>query len=404
MALTNHRHPTPLSVGSRLNYLRITISLAYIGGILLSPKLWFGLGRSFPRAPILSGLPASILPADILLSILLVIALILSVINCRPGRFLVAVVILTILLVLFDQMRLQPWVYQYLIMLAALACQQRAMAYLKTAEPVLLVSQLVIALLYFWSGIQKLNWSFTHEVIPDLFAQAGVHLPAAGIAYLPALGVAVALCEILIGVGLLIGRTHQTAVGVALVTHLLVLLMLVAAHRNSVVWPWNIAMMIMVILSFWGWERSLGLKELWQRTGPDFVAHLSKAVFVICGLAPALSFAGWWDLYLSAALYSGNAPLAVIQINDRARSRFPAVAQQQVFTTRSGELVLPVYEWSTADLNVPPYPEMRVYRQLTRQMCALAKDQREIELIVKGRPSVIDGSYRVDRLSCVDLQ
>lgn len=65
--------------------------------------------------------------------------------------------------------------------------------------------------------------------------------------------------------------------------------------------------------------------------------------------------------------------------------------------------MLPLYEWSMAELNVPPYPEFRVYQQLTREICRSAEDKSEAELIVKTRPAIMDGSYHVVRMNCSDL-
>lgn len=395
--------PRPHGVTARLHYLRIAVAGAYACGILLSTGLWFSAGRTFPRAPLLSGLPADLSSFDYLLSILLLIALTLAAASRRPRRYLAAVVALTALLVVLDQTRLQPWVYQYLIMLAVLACERPGAADVTTAEPIMAASQLVVATLYFWSGAQKLNWSFGHEVLPGLLEQAGIHLPAAYAAYLPVAGIVVAVCEALIGVALLLRRTRQAAVLLALGMHLLVLLMLVAASSNSVVWAWNIGMMFMVVLLFWRFDGRLVYRALVRFRGADASSHVARAVLVVCGLAPALSFAGWWDMYLSAALYSGNTPVGVIRISQRAGERLPVPAQQQMFKTKSGELMLPLYEWSLAELNVPPYPETRVYRQLARRVCEDAEERQEIELIVKERPSPIDGSYAVRRFDCPNL-
>jgi hypothetical protein len=388
---------------ARLRLLRIAISVAYICGILISLRLWFGLERTYPRVPLVNGMPFSS-SAELLLSVVLLAALTATVISRSP-RYLVAVVILTALLVVFDLTRLQPWVYQYVLMLAVLAFLKPTRTNQddeKAAAQVFAAGQLIVAFLYFWSGVQKLNWTFGHEVVPGLLEWTGIHLPTVFLSYLPAMGIAVALCEMLIGVGLLIPKTRQAAVVLALGTHLLVLLMLVVSRRNSVVWPWNVAMMITVVLLFWRFDRSLVRRELWRWRGASLVSHLPKAVIVICGIAPALSFAGWWDLYLSGALYSGNTPVAVVRVSDHVRDQLSAVAQQQMFKTSRGELMLPLHEWSMAELNVPPYPEVRAYRQLTRRLCSYADDSREIELIVKGRPSLIDGSYSISRFGCKD--
>lgn len=390
---------------SRLAYVRITLAAAYLCGILFSLRLWFGVGRSAPRAPLITGTPDSFAPVEYLLSFLLVAALAFSLFGRRTVAALMVVVALTFLLVVLDQSRLQPWVYQYVLMLAMLACLkpgENQSDRTRAPETILLVNQLIVALLYFWSGIQKLNWSFGHEVVPALFERAGIHLPAAYAASFPVVAIVLAAGEALIGGGLIVRCTRRVAVVLAVSFHLGVLLLLVVSGSNSVVWPWNVAMMILVVLLFWKSEASLARKDSWRWRG-NLVSELPKVVLILCAIAPALSFAGWWDAYLSGALYSGNTPVAVVRVSEEVRGQLPVTAQQQVFTSSGGESMLPLYEWSLADLNVPLYPEVRVYRQVARSLCPLAKDPGEIELIVKERPSLIDGSYKVSRTNCRDL-
>ncbi|HEV7473731.1 MAG TPA: hypothetical protein VGN90_06770 [Pyrinomonadaceae bacterium] len=393
------------SVASRLKYLRIAVAAAYICGILISPKLWFSVRRSFPRVPLVSGLPAFLSSADYLLSLLLLAALAFSLVSKRPSRYLIAIVVLTALLVLFDQTRLQPWVYQYVVMLFALAWLTPGETHLDNSEsaaPLLAAGQLIVVCLYFWSGVQKLNWTFGHEVFPGLLESAGIHLSPARGSYLPALGFVVAICEALIGIALLFRKTRQAAVLAAISMHAIVLLLLIVAWRNSVVWPWNIAMMAMLMLLFWRSDQTLA-KFLFRWRTSDLLSHVPKLILLLCGLLPALSFAGWWDLYLSGALYSGNTPIGVMRVSEGLRNRLPAEARQHLFVTGGGQLMLPYYEWSLSELNVPPYPEVRAYRQVARQLCLLDEDSKENELIVRERPALRDGSYQVSRTNCLEL-
>ena len=94
-----------------------------------------------------------------------------------------------------------------------------------------------------------------------------------------------------------------------------------------------------------------------------------------------------------------------MRINEEVYEQLPRPAQQQVFKTRnSGQQILPFFEWSMAELNVPPHPEPRVFRQLTREVCKLAKNKSEVELVMKERPAILDGSYQVTRISCAQLE
>lgn len=397
------RQTTHPDAASRLKLLRAAVACAYAFGILLSQGLWFGFGRTIPRAPLLGLLPRPVSSHDYLFSILLLAALALAVATGRSRRYLLAAVLLTALLVVSDQTRLQPWVYQYLLMLALLACVRPGVEGDADAAHVLAANRFVVAALYFWGGAQKLNWSFGHEVLPALFEQAGVKLPAAFASYTPAVGVAVAVIETALGVMLLVRRTRKFAVALALCMHASVLLLLIAAWQNSVVWVWNVSMAVIVLLLFRQSDPTHEQNAAARAHSRTPARHLLKAVVIVCGLAPALSFAGLWDMYLSAALYSGNTPVAVLHIDEHVRDRLPESARRQVFKTGRGELMLPFHEWSLAELNVPPYPEARAYRQVARQVCESVEDEGEIELIVKGRPSLTDESYAVTRTVCQNL-
>ncbi len=388
---------TEKNAQSRLYYLRVITALSFIAGIALSHKLWIGALRSFPAIPLIDGLSVDELSVEYALTPLLIITLISSALSKRPRPYLIATIALAATLIMLDQMRLQPWVYQYLIMLAALICLPAQSKDEAPADHCLAANQIVVAALYFWGGIQKMNWTFCHEVVSQLLE------PHLGITtYLPAIGLGIAIFEALIGIGLLIRKTRQMAVALAIGMHALILTSLISRKQNSVVWPWNIGMTVMVPILFWRAETDVW-KLILSSEKSNLRSHFAKVVLIVCGLLPAFSFIGLWDLYLSAALYSGGASVAVVHLSDRVRNQLPLQAQSQIFTTEQGELMLPFYEWSMTELNVPPYPEARVYRRLARRLCRHADDPREVELIVKETPAIFTGNYIVKRADCRNL-
>jgi len=368
---------------TRLRYLRSTVAAAFVAGTLFSHKLWFGIGRSFPRTPVISVLPDTFSLLEFLLSPLLLILLVLIALRKNSTRLIIIALALVAFLVLLDQTRLQPWVYQYSVLLGITALQSRSK---------LAACQLVVAAQYFWSGIQKLNWTFAHKTLPDIVGQAGISLPQS----LAMLAIIIALSEAVLGIALLFRRTRSVAVIVAIVMHVVLLLLMITSRQNSVIWPWNAALIALVVVLFWRVDehgRSLSR-----------ASYPVRAVLAVCCLAPALSFVGWWDLYLSSSLYSGNTPNAAIRINEEVRQRLSPKTQQLVFFSKAGEPILPVYEWSMSDLNVPQYPEVRVYKQLGWSICRLGEGRRDIELIIQERPAISDGTTRVTRRSCLDLE
>lgn len=391
-----------LQTGNRLTVFRWLLCAAFIGGISFSIQLWFPTSRSFPRAPVLFAPPeASMLAAEWSLSTILVVALILTMVSKRPALLSVLALVTLSVLVAFDQSRLQPWVYQYSLLLGVLALHDWRTNDVAVSDRTLSLLQLTVAAVYFWSGLQKLNFTFVHEIFPALLdpllnALPWLPQPASGV------GIFVALTEILIGCGLLYPRTRDLFVWLALTMHGVALALLIARGYNSVVWIWNCALMLVVTILFWRsdiyfWRPS--------RVRQDLKSKLAIAVTLSAALLPLLSFLVWWDMYLSGALYSGNTPVGVVKVDRKVGTQLPATAKAQLFSVETtGEEVLPLLEWSMADLNVPVYPETRVYKQITVDICKLATNKNEIELIVKERPTIFSGRYNVTRISCAHLE
>src|SRR5262249_2779491 len=129
----------------------------------------------------------------------------------------------------------------------------------------------------------------------------------------------------LIALGLLTRRCRKPAVVAALATHLFVLLLLIASGENTVVWPWNVAMVALVLILFWQDEQT-SPREILIARSPSHVV-----VLVLFGVLPALSFFDLWDSYLSAALYSGNTDQAVIYVSRPVIDQLPAAIRPHIW-------------------------------------------------------------------------
>ena len=389
---------------SRLKLLRIVICLGLIAGIIFSLELWFPLARTFPRAPLLVALPEEIVvPVERLLTAVLIISLVLITIVRRTQIFLIAAIVFLSLLIFFDQMRLQPWVYQYLLFLILFALCNRQAKDESNSNQTLVFLQILTAGLYIWSGIQKLNFTFSQETLSFLLAPLenffpSIHPP------LILTGLIAALLESLIGVGLLFRRTRNLSVCLAIAMHGLILMLLIIKDYNSVVWAWNAVLIITVVILFW--RSDVSVKQMFAgRKESGWKKRKAKLIVAGSVLLPISSFWGWWDMYLSGALFSGNTATAVIRINEETLQKLPPKARQNVFQTKNGEAkILPLFEWAMTELNVPVYPEHRVFKQVTRAVCSLAADKNSIELIIKEHPAILNGDYQVNRTNCEQIE
>ena len=109
---------------------------------------------------------------------------------------------------------------------------------------------------------------------------------------------------------------------------------------------------------------------------------------------PVFSFFNMWDSYLSSTLYSGNTNSAQIYISDSVKQKLPTEIQRYANKSGADTSTLDFFNWSFNELNVPPYPETRVYKDITRGICKYADNGRDVLLVVSGKPTLFNGDHR----------
>jgi len=301
--------------------------------------------------------------------------------------FAAAALGLTLFFILQDLSRLQPWFYQYSFMLAALCLYGWGRL---GAEGALNACRLIMASIYFWSGLQKANASFVGEGYPWLVEPIAERLPTAGW-WTDALllgAYAAPAVEAGIGLGLLVPRFRTPAIVVALSLHAFILLCLGPwGHDwNTVVWPWNVTMGAFVLILFWRSpdEPSL-LAVLKLERGPWLGTAFRAGALVLFAIMPILSFFGLWHSYLSSSLYSGNTKQGYLLTYDA-----------------SGLKSMSISALSLKEMNVPAYPEKRVFKNVFADRCEEV-GLPEPSLLVRGTPDIFSGErpeevYRCDEV------
>jgi hypothetical protein len=382
------------AAADKVRVLRVVLALALACGFALSRKLWLSSGRMFPVAPVFDFLPGVAPPFDYVWLGALVVLLLAVAVAARPRRYVFALLALAVGLALLDETRWQPWFYQYLFMLFALAACARGVA---GEEKVLRACGLIVASIYFWSGVQKLNPQFFEEVVPSLAAELLQHLPAPFARLTTALGVLIPLTEICTGLLLLTRRWRRIGVALALVTHVSVLLLFFPSRRNKVVWPWNAAMMAFVLILFRRGAAE-GLKDFLPRRA----LSLQTLMVVVFGLMPLLSFFGLWERYLSGALYSGNTARAEVRLSYAVARHLPPKVQQKLMPTGDGAS-LDINHWSYVELKVPAYPSERVYRRAAARLCEFAQQPSDVRLVMREAPRLFGDEPVTTALDCDDL-
>ena len=334
----------------------LLIRLGMLAGVALSLKLWFPFDRLYPEAPFATWLGIGPVWIDVLLSIVMIAAFV-------RGWWQVALGALA-LLVLRDQSRLQPWAWEYALLTVALMLPQ---AGLRTCRAILIA-------LYLWSGIQKLNLTFATRT---WFEVSGGYLPHFA-------WIAIPLGEIAIGIALMFERTRRAAVIAAIALHGSIIVMLIASRENSVVWPWNIVMALLVFVMF--------------RNAPQ--GRMQWGLVAVAAVLPALSFFGLWDPYLSGALYSGNTEQAVVIVTPDVVSHLPQVIARNTWQ-ESPPRFIDLNRWSYDELNVPAYPAERVFKEIATDVCRHYADSGALRIL--GRPDAINGTRTSMTIPCTAL-
>lgn len=374
----------------RLRLLRVVLALATLCGFALSSRLWLSEGRTFPTVPVFDFLPPVPAPFDLAWLVALVALLAWSAASKRPRPYLFASLALAVGLALWDETRWQPWFYQYVFMLFVIAAAPGGEG---GEEATLRACGLLVASLYFWAGVQKLNPRFFEEVVPSLVAG----LPAWLARATTPLAVLVPLTEVCAGLLLLTRRWRRVGVALALAAHVCVLLLFFPTRRNKVVWPWNAAMMAFVLILFRGGAG--GLRGFLPRGTPT---PQTAALAFFC-LMPLLSLFGLWERYLSGALYSGNTARGSVRLSGTVAERLPPRVRPKARPGGDGAVTLDLNHWSYAELKVPAYPSARVYRGAARRLCEWAASPSEVVLSIAEAPRLFGGAADVNALDCDDL-
>jgi hypothetical protein len=369
---------------NRLVWLKRSIVVGLIAGLLLSAKLWVST-REYPLVPLLDFIPPLPYPLDYLLFGLLGVLLI-GILLFRAqlaGALVVAALVLAVVLVLQDQGRLQPWFYQYYFMLAAVGLSNLGRL---STEGALNACRLVVAFTYLWSGLHKAHVSFAEDTYPWLIEPLASHLPSGAASALGHGAYAVPVMEVAIGLGLLVRPLRKPAVVGAILMHSFILFTIGPwGHDwNTVVWPWNVAMVAFNVILFWRVPDNPSFLAVVKPGGSTFRA----VVLILFAFMPALNFIGLWDSYLSANLYSGSTEEGYVYARDDSswtRTRITKKALEEI--------------------NAPAYPEERVYKKVFADMwCENTPLLPKPFLVVYGRPQIFSGQSSKTVYYCQGIQ
>ena len=368
------------------------MSICLLAQVLISFRLWIPAGRVFPEVPLFSFLTlewGSFI--NWLLYFSMLCALIGLLVKPLNRILLLSTVGLFFLFVLEDVNRLQPWLYLFALMFLLLGIFRNNIK----SSYILRLFQLILVLLYFWSGFQKLNYSFSENVFPWLMVPFGGKEYFFENQYWAWVS---AVLEMLAGIGLLYRRTTIVSKWILIATHVLILIVIgpFSYSWNYVVWPWNVAMIVLLFKLF--------TKDNSVRADITGITKWSYAiVFSLWLVLPALNFVGYWDDLLSGCLYSGNKKRAVFYYHISDKNNLPKQTSDYRFHYEGDEEEwLMIHKWIVGELQVPFYAEQRYFKYLGKELCDCVKDKENSGIRIRTKKK-FTSEQTISRISCEKL-
>lgn len=349
------------------------LALGYLMLVAVTWPLWIPQ-TVFPQVPLIS--MAAQIPSSVEWSLLIALLAALGGMlligkqkYCRWAALLTA--ICTIGLVCLDQHRLQPWVWQFLILSLVLAAADASTA--RTVWRWLVIG------IYAWSGWSKLDQGFYFQhgpfLLEGLFKSLGlinvfrfwpetIRFAAAGM---------IPLFELLIAAGLCWPRTRRLAVYAAALMHVGLLLALGPfghSHQPGVL-VWNVFFLSQNWMLFCGVNQSGKVID-----GPLMVGamptdrtarirnSLARLVVIAALIWPVLEPFGLCDHWPAWAVYAARPERVTVYLAEEEVEKLPAnlkqyVGSQMVFDEWYEWHPFRIDRWSLDEVYVPLYPQDR---------------------------------------------
>jgi len=383
----------------RIRWIHLFVCFCFLLGLVVSLPLWAG-ERIFPHIPVFQYLKFTE-SIHWIITILLCLILIINILYLKK-IWTTVLLCLIIFAVLCDQMRLQPWVYIYVLILfpmCLVTIKSKDKNVNKHDSFILNYFLILLIGIYVWSGLNKFTPSFIDIVYPYMLKSLFNLNDGHYLLKVREWGLLFASLETFIGIGLVFSKTRNIAVIGAIIMHLQIIVWVIVGNPNYTILPWNICMIAVVYLSGWNNDQTLQLI-------PDSSSLLRKStigLIILVWIMPSLNLKNKWDAYLSFNLYTerishmyvGLRQKALNEINPRLSAYF--VSENIIDDGK----VIDVEKWAFDELKVPVYPALRVHKAIGKYFCKPTIDADQIMLVTYRRP-FINGNYKI--LTCKECQ
>lgn len=379
---------TPRAVWIAQWCLRV-VAIAFLAQMTLSMNLWIPIDRTYPALPLFSFIPVSyVYWLTGWFSVVFLIGLCFASINplWRQPSLILSLVCF-FMLILEDVNRFQPWAYVYIALMVSIAWY----GWREHPKRQVATLQFVLVMVYFWSGVHKLNVQFVNDVFPWL---VGIFDSTSWLKGYSFLGYSMGLFEILIALLLLLPKGRRLAVILGSLLHLAILILLVADGWNTVVYPWNIAMIALLFILFWD-----------SKTTPYIIHKSCRPNWLVLSLFGILPFLYLFPLipnWMALSLYSGTTMECDLVVQKSGvESCFPAGLEKDIISYGEDLSLLSLDSWGMHDLNVPPVASRYTYKSVGREFCSCGIDHDGY--IILYFPRKWKNEDRIVTITCEEL-
>jgi hypothetical protein len=258
---------------------------------------------------------------------------------------------------LLDQNRWQPWEYQYFLTFAFFFFYHKNLRQFVTYFSFLLI------VIYFNSGLHKLNGGFLYKVwnemiLTRLFGFEAHQIDSPFIHYA---GLSLGLIELFAALGCLFMVNKKFYALFLVCMHVFILFLVgpTGLNYNPIVWPWNIVMMMFILIVFYNAEERISFVKL--------TSGFNKIPFTILGILPFFCFLNLYDNFFSFNLYSGSLKHFLICVDEKqlGNEYKPYISKTK---KRCGtNTAILGNNWALTEMNIVIYPEERFYKGIMKK-------------------------------------
>ena len=301
-----------ISIPQRMMLIRITLIFSLIISVLLSFNLWAGY-REFPYAPLFQNdfIPA---PYDSVYIALAILSWIASLFLNKQRVFIFISFLLSVLLVLFDINRCQPWFYVYNAMLVVYIFYNGRVDDPNKFTSFFIILQIIFASVYFFNGLSQLNSHFIDTDFSETISPLKHIVSERQFLFFKKMGFLVPYLMMFIGLGLIVSPIRYLAITLATIIHFLLFIFLFPSSKNGnyALWFTNLSSVLMLFLLFSG-------KTKQRYFSPTFLFQvpLFYIVIILFVILPFFNRSGKWPDFLSSNFKSGNNNYATIKLGKK---------------------------------------------------------------------------------------